>query len=109
MGNRLPHPGRCLTIALLAVALIGTDLLLGAVQVQKRTCGPPPRAIFSGRFNVTCDDIRTLALPVMRHRLFTNFNADAEGLTPEDIIRRLLDEVPEPPPEDYVGSGGETG
>lgn len=44
MGNRLPHPGRCLTIALLAVALIGTDLLLGAVQAQKRNCGPPPRA-----------------------------------------------------------------
>ena len=75
----------------------------GPRAAQYLTLGAKARAIFSGRFNVTCDDVRALVLPVMRHRLFTNFNADAEGLTPEDIIRRLLDEVPEPPPEDYVG------
>ena len=60
------------------------------------------RTIFSGRFNVTCADVRSLALPVMRHRLFTNFNADAEGVTPEQIIQRLVQEVPEPTPEDYA-------
>jgi MoxR-like ATPase len=38
---------------------------------------------------------------VLRHRLFTNFNADAEGITPEKIVDRLLTTVPEPRPEDY--------
>ena len=59
------------------------------------------RAIFSGRVNVTCDDVRKVAHPVLRHRLFTNFNADAEGITPEKIVDRLLTTVPEPRPEDY--------
>ena len=38
----------------------------------------------------------------MRHRIFTNFNAEAEGITPDQIIRRLISEVPEPRPEDYA-------
>ena len=59
------------------------------------------RAIFSGRVNVTCDDVRKVAHPVLRHRLFTNFNADAEGITPEKIVDRLLTTVPEPRSEDY--------
>jgi len=74
----------------------------GPRAAQYLVLGAKARAIFAGRFNVTCDDVRALALPVMRHRIFTNFNADAEGLTPEDIIRRLLAEVPEPQPEDYA-------
>jgi len=74
----------------------------GPRAAQYLVLGAKARAIFAGRVNVTCDDVRSLALPVMRHRIFTNFNADAEGLTPEDIIRRLLAEVPEPQPEDYA-------
>ena len=50
---------------------------------------------------MTCEDVRKVAHPVLRHRLFTNFNADAEGVTPEQIIDRLLTTVPEPRPEDY--------
>ena len=58
-------------------------------------------ALLSGRYAVTCKDIRTAALPVLRHRIFTNFNADAEGLTPDKIIKRLLETVPEPSEKDY--------
>jgi len=73
----------------------------GPRAAQYLILGAKSRAIFAGRFNVTCDDIRAIARPVFRHRLFTNFNADAEGITPEDIIERLLKTVPEPMPEDY--------
>jgi MoxR-like ATPase len=73
----------------------------GPRAAQYLILGAKSRALFAGRLNVTCDDIRKIAAPVMRHRLFTNFNADAEGITTEKIIDRLLATVPEPTPEDY--------
>jgi len=54
------------------------------------------RVILHGRFAVTADDIRAMAFPVLRHRLFTNFNADAEGIDVEQIIERIIQTVPEP-------------
>jgi MoxR-like ATPase len=53
------------------------------------------RALLAGRFNVHTDDVRLSARPVLRHRLFTNFNADAESITPDRIIEMLLAHVPE--------------
>lgn len=53
------------------------------------------RALLEGRYNVACEDIRALALPVLRHRVITNFHAEAEGIRSTDIIRDLLREVPE--------------
>ena len=58
-------------------------------------------ALLSGRYAATCRDIRRAALPVLRHRVFTNFNADAEGMTPDTIVKRLLEVVPEPSEKDY--------
>ena len=52
------------------------------------------RAILHGRFNVAIDDIQTLALPVMRHRMGLNFAAQSEGKKTDDIVRQLLDEIP---------------
>jgi MoxR-like ATPase len=52
-------------------------------------------AAVHGRVNVSCDDVRKLALPVLRHRILCSFAAEAEGLTTDDIIKRLLQEVPE--------------
>ncbi len=52
------------------------------------------RAILHGRFNVAVDDIQTLALPVMRHRMGLNFAAQSEGKKTDDIVRQLLDEIP---------------
>ena len=53
-------------------------------------------AAMDGRFSVAIDDIRSIAIPVLRHRVSTNFQAQAEGMSTEDIIHRLLDEIPEP-------------
>lgn len=52
------------------------------------------RAILHGRFYVAADDIRSVAGPVLRHRIVTNFNAEAEGIKPDDIIRRLIKQLP---------------
>ena len=53
-------------------------------------------AAMEGRFSVAIDDIRKVAIPVLRHRVSTNFQAQAEGLTTEDVIERLLSEIPTP-------------
>jgi len=73
----------------------------GPRAAQYLILGAKSRALFNGRLNVTCDDVRAVARPVLRHRLFTNFNADAEGVTAEDIIDRILKTIPEPMSEDY--------
>ena len=59
------------------------------------------RAVIEGRVHVSCRDIREAAVPVLRHRILTNFAADSEGLTSMDVIRRLLAEVAEPGEGDY--------
>jgi MoxR-like ATPase len=61
--------------------------------------GGKARAILHGRLHVTTDDIKEVAYPVLRHRLVTTFNADAEGVTTDDIIDRLLRTVPLPQEE----------
>lgn len=52
------------------------------------------RAILQGRFNVAIDDVKALALPVMRHRMGLNFAAQSDGVRTDDVIRKLLDHVP---------------
>jgi len=59
------------------------------------------RAVMEGRIHVSCADIRKAALPVLRHRILTNFAADSEGLTTVHLIQRLLKQVPEPQESDY--------
>jgi MoxR-like ATPase len=49
-----------------------------------------------GRFNAATDDIRDVALPALRHRVIRNFEGEAEGITPDAIIRSVLDAVPPP-------------
>jgi MoxR-like ATPase len=53
------------------------------------------RAALEGRTSVTIEDIRAMARPVLRHRLVTTYAAQAEGQTPDTIINRLLDDIPE--------------
>lgn len=55
------------------------------------------RAVLHGRYHATCEDIRAVAAPVLRHRIITNFNAEAEGIKPDDIIRRLAEVIPRDP------------
>jgi MoxR-like ATPase len=52
------------------------------------------RAVLRGRFHVTDDDIEALALPVLRHRVVATFNAEAEGIKVDDIIKRIVKAVP---------------
>ncbi|MBI2880091.1 MAG: AAA family ATPase [Candidatus Tectomicrobia bacterium] len=52
--------------------------------------GAKSRAILDGRFNASEEDIRELAGSVLRHRILTNFNAEADGVTPDHVIDRLL-------------------
>ncbi|MFO0965449.1 MAG: MoxR family ATPase [Gemmataceae bacterium] len=54
------------------------------------------RAILNGRLHVMTEDIQQVAHPVLRHRLVTTFHADAEGVTPDQIIDKLLKAVPLP-------------
>ncbi len=61
--------------------------------------GGKARAILHGRLHVTTDDIREVAYPVLRHRLMTTFNADAEGISTDEVIRRLIEAVPLPQEE----------
>jgi MoxR-like ATPase len=58
-------------------------------------------AAMDGRFSVAIDDIKKAAIPVLRHRVSTNFQAQAEGKTSEDIIQQLLEFVGEPEPPKY--------
>jgi len=64
--------------------------------------GGKAMAAMDGRPSVSIEDIRRVAIPVLRHRLSTNFQAQAEGMTPESVVARLLDEVPEPKIPKYV-------
>jgi len=53
-------------------------------------------AAMEGRFSVAIDDVKKIAVPVLRHRISTNFQAQAEGMTSESVVLRLLKEIPEP-------------
>ncbi len=59
-------------------------------------------AAMEARMSVAIEDIRKIAVPVLRHRISTNFQAQAEGMTNEDVILRLLKEVPEPEIKKFV-------
>jgi MoxR-like ATPase len=53
-------------------------------------------ALLQGRLNVSCDDVRSYVLPVLRHRVLCNFAAASEGVDSDEIVRRLVEAVPEP-------------
>src|SRR6187399_763426 len=58
--------------------------------------GGKARALTSGRYHVSFEDVRALAHPVLRHRIISNFHAQSEGVTTDDIVERLLEVVPLP-------------
>lgn len=66
-------------------------------------------AAMDGRPSVSINDVRKIAIPVLRHRVSTNFQAQAEGMSTEDIIRRLVEEVPEPNIPKYEKKKSSTG
>jgi MoxR-like ATPase len=74
----------------------GQNLILGAKAM----------AAMDGRFSVSLDDVRKVAIPVLRHRLATNFQAQAEGQTTDSLIKRLLNEIREPDIPKYDKKSG---
>lgn len=60
------------------------------------------RAVIEGRIHVSCNDIRYAAIPVLKHRILTNFAADSEGLNSMAIVKRLLTTIEEPKEKDYA-------
>ena len=62
---------------------------------QTLTLAAKVRALLSGRYNVSFEDIRRVYLPAMRHRVILNFEAEAEGVEPDKILLDILEKVPE--------------
>jgi len=60
---------------------------------QNLVLGAKAHALLHGRFHVSADDVRACAKPVLRHRLITSFAAEAEGITTDNVIDRLLEEL----------------
>ena len=60
---------------------------------QNLVLGAKAHALLQGRFYVAAEDIRAVAKPVLRHRLITSFAAEADGVTTDKVIERLLDET----------------
>jgi MoxR-like ATPase len=56
--------------------------------------GSKARAVLKGRYHVSSEDVQSVAYPVLRHRILTNFNAEAEGISSDDIIKRLIESIP---------------
>lgn len=65
----------------------------GTRASQNLVLGAKTRALLAGRAHVTHDDIRAMALPVLRHRILVNYKAEAEGVTVEKVIGKLLEVV----------------
>ncbi len=74
----------------------------GPRATQNLVLGAKARAVLNGRYYVSCEDIRAVAIPVLRHRIITNFNAEAEGIKPEDIVKMLTDIIPRDPNEEAL-------
>ena len=76
------------------------DFITRLRAMGRRSAGQPvpdpgrkARAVLQGRFYAGCDDVRAVACPVLRHRILTNFNAEAEGIKTDEIVRRLIDTI----------------
>ena len=65
--------------------------------------GAKAMAAMDGRFSIAVEDVRRVAVPVLRHRVSTNFQAQAEGMSSEKIITRLIKEIPDPDVPKFAG------
>ncbi len=67
----------------------------GPRAVQNLIMGAKARAMIHGRNHVNTDDVKSLAYPILRHRIALNFTAESEGMTPDQIIECLIQETPD--------------
>ena len=68
----------------------------GTRACQALLLGAKAQALLDGRVHVSTEDIRSVARPVMRHRLVTSFSAESDGITPDHIVEKLFEAVREP-------------
>jgi MoxR-like ATPase len=66
----------------------------GPRAAQYLVLGAKAHALIQGRTYVSTDDVKAVAHPVLRHRVLTNFQAEAEGVTPDIVVDRLLATIP---------------
>jgi MoxR-like ATPase len=55
--------------------------------------GAKARAVLDGRYTPTREDVKAVAQTVLRHRIITNFNAEADGIKSEEVIKRILESI----------------
>jgi MoxR-like ATPase len=67
----------------------GAQAMLLAAKIQ---------ALFGGRFAASIEDVKRVALPALRHRVLLNFEGEAEGVTTDDVLKSLLEKLPETKP-----------
>lgn len=60
--------------------------------------GGKAHAVLQGQYHVSCADVAAVAFPVLRHRIITNFTAEAAGVTTDEIVKRLLETIPQTGP-----------
>jgi MoxR-like ATPase len=68
----------------------------GTRAPQFLVLGAKARALLQGRAHVTLEDLQALAYPTLRHRILLNYRAEAEAVTVEKVVKRLLDAIPKP-------------
>ena len=66
-----------------------------AITAESLVMGAKARAVLHGRYYVSCEDIRAVAVPVLRHRILTNFTAASEGINPDTVVKKLIEETPD--------------
>ena len=76
----------------------------GPRACQFLVLGAKAKAALSGRNAATCDDVKSIAAPVLRHRILTNFAAESAGITADEIVRKIVEAVPD---KDVAGTGGD--
>jgi len=82
---------------------------IGTRGIQYLVLAAKARAALLGQYNVTTDHVRQVIALVLRHRVLPNYHAEAQGISADQIIQRLLTEVSEPTPEEYDELTGEGG
>ena len=63
--------------------------------IQALILGAKIKAILDSRYHVAREDLRAMALPVLRHRLILNFEGQAEGISTDDVIEKIIQQLPE--------------
>ena len=70
--------------------------LFGMWTTMFITMAAKARALMDGRYHVSYEDVQSLMLPILRHRMLTNFYAESDKITVDDVLRKLIAERPAP-------------